>query len=226
MNACACKSGFTPCSSACVDTLTDVHNCGACGHACPTVTSPSAMACVDGTCTGYIGGYIASTTPTTAAAVNPDGMSDTVAAVKATMPAVGGTFQGFGVVLGSTAASGNTTAVVMGLYSDSGGMPNAALIDTDNSTVDYNDPSALMTVTPGGYITRQTGGFNSSLPANSTYWVYVFTQGQQADTVGVSTAQTICLTGWRNFQSPISWSYGGTLTACSDYEAWMVVTFP
>lgn len=227
MNACACKSGFASCSGACVDTTSDVNNCGSCGHACPTVASPSAMACISGTCTGYIGGYIASSTPTMAVSTNPDGSSDTIAAVKATMPAVAGTFSDFGAVVGSTAPSGDNTRVVMALYTDNGGMPDTPLVDTTNSIVDYADPSALHPIDPGGYITSQPGGFNTSLPANSTYWVYLKTQGQLGDTVGVSTAPTVCRTGWINIPVPGSWTGGSSASTCTgDYEAWMVVTFP
>ena len=185
------------------------------------------MACVGGTCTGYIGGFVAASTPTTAVSTNPDGMSQTTAAVKATMPAVAGTFSGFGAVVGSTAPSGDNTRVIMALYTDNGGMPDEALIDTSNGVVTYNDPSALQTIQPSGYISDQMGGFSPALPASSTYWVYLKTQGQSGDTVGVSTAQTVCRTGWINFAAPGSWTGGSSAATCTgDYEAWMIVTFP
>jgi hypothetical protein len=224
-NTCACDSGFTACGSACVNTMTDLNNCGSCGHVCPTVSAPSSMACVSGTCTGYIGGFVAASSPATAVASNPDSM--TIAAVKATMPAVAGTFSGFGAVVGSTAPQGDDTVVIFALYTDTGGMPDEALIDTSNSTITYDDPSALHTVQSGGYISRQMGGFDPSLAASSTYWVYFKSAGQSTDTVGVSTEQTVCRSGWINQGSPIAFTGGSSASTCTgDYEAYMIVTFP
>jgi hypothetical protein len=208
--------------------MTDINNCGSCGHVCPAVSAPNGMACVSGTCTGYIGGYVAASSPETSVSSNQDSM--TIAAVKATMPAVAGTFSGFGAVVGSTAPSGDETTVLFALYSDSGGTPNAALIDTSNSTITFNDPSALHTVDSDGYISDQMGGFSPSLAASSTYWVYFKTAGQSTDTVGVSTAQTICGDSWINYSPPSLFSYGesgGTASTCTGkYQAYMIVTFP
>jgi hypothetical protein len=43
-----CPTGTTPCGVACVDLLTDLHNCGDCGNAC---SSANGEQCVDATCT-------------------------------------------------------------------------------------------------------------------------------------------------------------------------------
>jgi hypothetical protein len=225
LNACACENGFTSCSGACVDTMSDINNCGACGTVCPTVAAPSTMACMSGTCIGYIGGAVAASSPPTAVESNPD--METIAAVKATMPAVAGTFQGFGAVVGSTSPSGDGTTVLFALYDNSGGMPNEPLIDTTNSTITFDDPSALHAVQSGGYISDQSGGFVPSLPANSTYWVYFKSAGDATtDTVGVSTAQTICRSGWINYSPPGSFTGVGAATCTGDYQAYMIVSFP
>ena len=45
-NRCACPAGFAGCDGACVDTQTDVANCGACGEVCGS----SGEVCVSGVC--------------------------------------------------------------------------------------------------------------------------------------------------------------------------------
>jgi hypothetical protein len=52
-----CSPGYTQCAGNCIDTNTDVNNCGACGTVCPAAINGTAQ-CDDGTCgiecnTGY-----------------------------------------------------------------------------------------------------------------------------------------------------------------------------
>ncbi len=181
-----------------------------------------------GACVGYIGGAVADSAVTTPALGNPDGM--TIAAVKATMPAVSGTFAGFGGVVGSNDPAGDQTNVIFGLYANSGGMPGALLIDTSNSVVTFDDPSSPEAVQPGGYISDQSGGFSTTLAANSTYWVYikeVESSSVNDETVGVSTATTICRSGWINYSPPIAFTDGSSAATCvAPYQAYMIVSFP
>ena len=223
-NMCACQSGYTSCSGACVNIDTDNNNCGACGVVCPTLAAPnSGSTCQAQKCIGYVGGAVAVTSGTTQAASNPDGMS--IFAVKATMPAVAGTFVSFGAVVGSTSPSPGATYVYFGLYTNSGGMPDALIIDTQNAAATFNDPSSLQAVQSGGYFVDQAG-FTGALPANATYWISLKTSEASGDFAGVSTAP--CVGGqWINVMPPISWAYASPAVACvAPYQVYLVVSFP
>ena len=223
---CQCAGGFTSCSGACVNTQTDNNNCGTCGHVCPTLASPSYGSICGlvsaGACAGYVGGYVTASSNTLAA--NADG--STVAAIKATMPSVGGTLYELGALVGSTAASGSTT-MIMGLYSDSGGSPNSLLFTTNGgSGLAYNDPSGLIRVESSGG--AFSNGFNSALAANTTYWVYMKagTNGATTNTAGTSSSPCVA-ENWVNVSPPGTFVAGsGGKTCAGDYEAYMIVTFP
>jgi hypothetical protein len=224
MNMCACQSGYTSCSSGCADIDTDNDNCGACGVVCPTLAAPnSGSTCQAQKCIGYVGGAVAVTSGVTQAASNPDGMS--IFAVKATMPAVAGTFVSFGAVLGSSNPSPEATNAFFGLYTNSGGMPNTLIIDTSSTPATFNDPSSLQAVQSGGYFVDQAG-FTGALPANATYWISLKTDEEPGDFAGVSTAQ--CVGGqWDNVMPPVSWAYASPAVSCVDpYQVYLVVSFP
>jgi hypothetical protein len=46
---CGCPTGTTLCTGACVNTATDVNNCGACGSVCPACTTGTPT-CTAGAC--------------------------------------------------------------------------------------------------------------------------------------------------------------------------------
>jgi hypothetical protein len=50
MGACACAAGYTQCTSGCVNTMSDPHNCGGCGIACT-----SSQVCTNGACAASSG---------------------------------------------------------------------------------------------------------------------------------------------------------------------------
>ncbi len=221
---CSCSSGFTSCSGLCVDISTNNSNCGGCGNVCPVLTSPSSGSTCGivsaGVCTGYVGGYV--TTGGGTLNGNPSGQD--VFVVKATMPAVAGTFEGVGGLFGSTDSSG-TTQIIFGLYSDSAGKPNLNLFYTNDPdpTLSFNDPSGLVRLTSGGG--SYLNGFNNVLAANTTYWAYMKagTNGTNNDTVGISSAP--CLgQPWINVQPEGTWNGG---VACpGDFSVYLVVNFP
>jgi hypothetical protein len=63
----ACPSGETACSGACVNEQTDDHNCGSCGHVCP-----SGVSCTNGTCPSLsLVAYANETTSSAATATTP-----------------------------------------------------------------------------------------------------------------------------------------------------------
>jgi hypothetical protein len=221
--SCVCANGYTPCGTTCADTQTDNNNCGSCGKVCPLLSSPSSGAtCTAGTCIGYVGGYVAASSASVNA--DPDGMSAFF--VKATMPAVAGTFSEIGGVVGSNDPSGMNTEMIYGLYADNGaGAPGNLLFNTSYSdtSMSFADPSALHTLVSGGGL--YSNGFNNTLSANTTYWIYMKagTNSSQNDVTGASSSP--CQrTQWINVDPPTSPSIAGSCPG--DFQLYMVVTFP
>jgi hypothetical protein len=174
-----------------------------------------------GECAGYVGGYVsAGGSPLLS---NPDG--ETVVAVKATMPAVAGTFVGVGALVGSTDTSGSTQ-MVFGLYDDSGGKPNLNLFYTSvpDTTLEFNDPSGLIRLKSdgGSYL----NGFNNALAASTTYWAYMKggTNGSSKNTAGTSTSPCSAA-DWINVQPPGTFA-AGSASCGGDYNLYLIVSFP
>jgi hypothetical protein len=227
---CSCNSGFTSCNGLCVDVNNNNNNCGACGHVCPVLASPSSGSTCGllnaGQCAGYVGGYV---TPNSGATANANPGGGDVFAVKATMPSVAGTLYAVGGLFGSTATSGSTQ-IIMGLFSDNGlspGGPDNNLFYTENdvSQLEFNDPSGLVRLTAGGG--EYLNGFSNALAPNTTYWVYLKagTDGSNDDTAGISTA-ACAGEEWINLQPQGTWG-GVTQVSCpADFSVYMIVTFP
>jgi hypothetical protein len=221
--SCVCDNGFMLCNGNCVDTQNDASNCGSCGKVCPVLSSPSYGAiCSAGTCTGYVGGYVAAGSGP--ANSNPDGQ--TVYAVQATMPNVSGNFAGIGGVVGSNDAVGDTTQMIYALYSDSGGKPSSLYFNTNPSdtSMAFQDPSALHTLTSASGV--YSNGFNNVLAASTTYWVYMKagTNGRTGEIAGLSSSP--CYGGsWINVAPP--GTFPSTTTSCpGDFNLYLIVTFP
>ncbi len=223
--ACICQAAFTACGSSCVNVENDKSNCGGCSKVCPTLSSPSSIACDNGTCLGQVGGAV-----TTGGFVAIDSQM-TVYAVRAITPNAAGTFAGIDAVVSSTDASGTFSNVILALYSDSGGAPGTLLWDNQSNLASFANPASLtLDVDPSeGTL---DGSFTGALTANTTYWVYI-KQGNSdpADiSVGVSTSPCIALNGWINYGPP-TFAWAGnmfyTTGACpGDLALSLIETFP
>ena len=96
----------------------------------------------------------------------------TVYAIRATTPSVAGTFVGLQATVGSNAAVGTTTTIVLGLYSDAGGMPGSSFSKRIiASNMGFANPAALFTLPSDGG--SYENSFTGALAASTTYWIYL-----------------------------------------------------
>jgi hypothetical protein len=142
----------------------------------------------------------------------------------------GGTFVTLDLTVGSNSAVGTTTTIVLGLYTDAGGVPGTLLFYSDYSstTSQFANPAALFDFqSSGGFIET---GFTGALAANTTYWVYVKgfynDSGNVPDAVITGLSSSPCQAAeWINVDAPASWP-GSTRTCPGDIRASIIETFP
>jgi hypothetical protein len=158
----------------------------------------------------------------------------TVYAIRAVTPNAAGTFVTLDLTVGSNAAVGTTTYIVLGLYSDAGGVPGNLLFYSDSgaTTSQFANPAALFDFqSSGGFY--QTG-FTGALTANTTYWVYLKgyydNEGNAPDAIITGLSSSPCQAGeWLNVAAPGMWSFtqgGQALTCPGNIGASIIETFP